>query len=161
MPQIYSKKRRTCQVSESQIITPVFPFSFLLVFFKCTLYLNSIWDKFITWRQLDGCPSLLSVHRFSWIGTACSKRHKLFTPVLDRNMMADIEDWPCSGRHSASADASEDTYATHRDATVQRAFLLPKRQWVLQSAEFVIEKLFHSFCSSVLMLSCAHSGRKV
>lgn len=98
MPQIYSKKRGTCQVSESQIITPFFPFSFLLVFFKCTLYLNSVCDKFIMWRQLDGCPSLLSVHRFSWIRTACSKRHKLFMQVLDRNMMADTEDGPYGGK---------------------------------------------------------------
>lgn len=150
MPQIYSKKRRTCQVSESQIITAFFPFSFLLVFFKA-LY---IWIQFVTSSSRgdnNGRPALLSVHRVSWIGTACSKRHKLFTQVLDRSMMVDIEDGPYGGRHIALADASGDTYATHRDATVQRAFLLPERQWVLQSAEFCLI----SFCSSVLMLSRA------
>lgn len=42
-------------------------------------------------------------------------------------MRVDIEDGPYGGRHIASADASGDTYATHRDATVQQAFL-PERQ---------------------------------
>ncbi len=76
-------KKRTCQVSESLIITPFFPFSFLLIFFKA-LY---IWIQFVTNSSCgdnNGHPTLLSVHRVSWIGTACSKRQAVYASAKQK-----------------------------------------------------------------------------
>lgn len=76
-------KKKELAKSQSQIITPFFPFSFLLVFFKA-LY---IWIQFVTNSSCgdnNGHPALLSVHRVSWIGTACSKRQAVYASARQK-----------------------------------------------------------------------------
>lgn len=105
-----------------------------------------------THMSLTALSTLDFLDRNRWIGTACSRRHKLFTQVLDREIR-----WWTWGTDFTAEDTSHQKIHI---CNTQRCYCPMKvsSSWKTMSAT-ISSVSSHYFCSSVLMLSLVWRSR--